>query len=177
MHLQLAWESSNCTRFSVPLIEFLKSNAHLIIDARKRKNLTHLQSILLFKDSSQRPAKNRTGKAAICSMTEKSARTKMDLSYNNPMAALPRNQAMPNPVLKTPNAGLRFSIGAKACPVESSGSEEGATNPIGFKPDLRVSRDRAHGLRQAQDGVAQLKLPITSKLRQGLRIELDRDGP
>jgi len=30
----------------------LKNNAHLIIDARKRKNLTRLQSILLFKDSS-----------------------------------------------------------------------------------------------------------------------------
>jgi len=34
------------------LIESLKSNAHLIIDTRKRKNLIHLQSILLFKDSS-----------------------------------------------------------------------------------------------------------------------------
>src|SRR6516165_2803262 len=34
------------------LIESLKSNAHLIIDARNGKNLTHLQSILLFKDSS-----------------------------------------------------------------------------------------------------------------------------
>jgi len=31
----------------------LKSNAHLIIDARNGKNLTHLQSILLFKDSSE----------------------------------------------------------------------------------------------------------------------------
>jgi len=35
------------------LIETLKSNAHLIIDAGKRKDLTHLQSILLFKDSSK----------------------------------------------------------------------------------------------------------------------------
>jgi hypothetical protein len=52
MHLQSVWESSNFTRSSVPLIESLKSNAHLVIDARKRKNLTHLQSILLFKDSS-----------------------------------------------------------------------------------------------------------------------------
>jgi hypothetical protein len=52
VHLQLVWESSNFTRSSVPLIESLKSNAHLIIDARKRKNLTHLQSILLFTDSS-----------------------------------------------------------------------------------------------------------------------------
>jgi len=51
MHLQLVWESSNFTRSSLPLIESLKSNAHLVIDARKRKNLTHLQSILLFKDS------------------------------------------------------------------------------------------------------------------------------
>jgi arylsulfatase A-like enzyme len=30
----------------------LKSKAHLITDVRKRKNLTHLQSVLLFKDSS-----------------------------------------------------------------------------------------------------------------------------
>src|SRR6516162_6257833 len=52
VHLQLVCESSNFTRSSVPLIESLKNNAHLIIDARKRKNLTHLQSILLFKDSS-----------------------------------------------------------------------------------------------------------------------------
>jgi hypothetical protein len=35
----------------------------------------------------------------------------MDLSYNNPMAALPRNQAMPKPVSNTPNAVLRFSAG------------------------------------------------------------------
>ena len=35
------------------LIESLKSNAHLIIDARTGKNLTHLQWILLFKDSSR----------------------------------------------------------------------------------------------------------------------------
>src|SRR6516162_3494933 len=35
------------------LIESLKSNTHLIIDARNGKNLTHLQSILLFKDSSR----------------------------------------------------------------------------------------------------------------------------
>ena len=54
MHLQLVLESNNFTRSSVPLIESLKSNAHLIIDVRKRKNLTHLQSILLFKDSSVR---------------------------------------------------------------------------------------------------------------------------
>src|SRR6516162_10126331 len=39
-------------------IESLKSNAHLIRDARKRKNLTHLQSILLFKDS-RRPCFSR----------------------------------------------------------------------------------------------------------------------
>jgi len=57
VHLQLVWESSNFTRSSVPLIESLKSNAHFIIDARKRKNLTHLQSILLFKDS--RSTRNR----------------------------------------------------------------------------------------------------------------------
>jgi len=54
VHLQLVLESNNFTRSSVPLIESLKSNAHLIIDVRKRKNLTHLQSILLFKDSSVR---------------------------------------------------------------------------------------------------------------------------
>jgi len=38
-HLQLVWESSNFTRSSVPLIESLKSNAHLIIDARNGKKL------------------------------------------------------------------------------------------------------------------------------------------
>jgi len=51
VHLQLVWESGNFTRSSLPLIESLKSKAHLIIDARNGKNLTHLQSILLFKDS------------------------------------------------------------------------------------------------------------------------------
>src|SRR6516164_11581605 len=35
-----------------PRLESLKSKAHLITDARKRKNLTHLQRVLLFKDSS-----------------------------------------------------------------------------------------------------------------------------
>src|SRR6516162_2495099 len=39
LHLQLVWESSNFTRSSVPLIESLKSNAHLIIDARNGKKL------------------------------------------------------------------------------------------------------------------------------------------
>src|ERR1700730_8798729 len=53
---------------------------------------------------SKRPAKNRTGKAAICSTTEKRTRTRIDLSYNNPMAALPRNQATPKPGSNTPNA-------------------------------------------------------------------------
>ena len=43
--------SGSFSRPSVPLIESLKSKAHLIIDARESKNLTHLQSILLFKDS------------------------------------------------------------------------------------------------------------------------------
>jgi hypothetical protein len=38
-----------------PRLESLKSKARLIIDARKRKNLTHLQSILLFKDSKRSP--------------------------------------------------------------------------------------------------------------------------
>jgi hypothetical protein len=59
----------------------------------------------------------------------------------------------------------------------SSGFQEGATHPIGFKPDLRANRDREQGLRQAQDGLAQLKLPIMIELRQGLRIKLDRDSP
>jgi hypothetical protein len=45
-------ESGNFTRCAVPLIESLKSKVHRIIDVRQRKNLTHLQSILLFKDSS-----------------------------------------------------------------------------------------------------------------------------
>src|SRR5262249_23940443 len=52
VHLQLLWESGNLTRSSVPLIESLKNKAHLIIDAQNGKNLTHLLSILLFKDSS-----------------------------------------------------------------------------------------------------------------------------
>ena len=51
-HVQLTWQSDNFTGSSVPLIESLKSKAHLITDARKRKNLTHLQRVLLFKDSS-----------------------------------------------------------------------------------------------------------------------------
>jgi len=34
-----------------PGLEGLKSKSGLILDARKRKNLTHLQLILLFKDS------------------------------------------------------------------------------------------------------------------------------
>src|SRR6516165_9906007 len=45
-----------------PRLESLKSKARLIIDARKRKNLTHLQSILLFKDSREsRKDFERTG--------------------------------------------------------------------------------------------------------------------
>jgi len=43
----------------------LKSHAHLIINARNGKNLTHLQSILLFKDSSERQiSRNLDGGAA-----------------------------------------------------------------------------------------------------------------
>jgi tetratricopeptide (TPR) repeat protein len=52
VHVQLAWEYINFTGLSVPLIESLKSKAHLSTEARKRKNLTHLQRVLLFKDSS-----------------------------------------------------------------------------------------------------------------------------
>ena len=37
LHLKLVWQSDNCTRSSVPLIESLKSKAHLIIDARNGK--------------------------------------------------------------------------------------------------------------------------------------------
>src|SRR5262249_34602314 len=40
------------SRFLSGSIESLKSKAHLITDARKSKNLTHLQRVLLFKDSS-----------------------------------------------------------------------------------------------------------------------------
>jgi hypothetical protein len=43
MHVQLGWQSDNFTGPSVPLIESLKSKAHLIPDVRKGKNLTHLQ--------------------------------------------------------------------------------------------------------------------------------------
>jgi hypothetical protein len=50
--VQWVWESDNLTGSSVPAIESLKSKAHLITDARKPKNLTHLQRVLLFKDSS-----------------------------------------------------------------------------------------------------------------------------
>jgi len=65
VHLQLVWEPSNFTRSLVPLIESLKSHAHLIINARNGKNLTHLQSILLFKDSSERQiSRNLDGGAA-----------------------------------------------------------------------------------------------------------------
>jgi len=52
LHVQVVWESNYFTGSWVPLIESLKSKAHLITDARKRKNLTHLQRVLLFKDSS-----------------------------------------------------------------------------------------------------------------------------
>jgi hypothetical protein len=51
MHVHLVWESSDFAVSSVPLIESLKSKTHLITDAWKRKNLTHLQRVLLFKDS------------------------------------------------------------------------------------------------------------------------------
>src|SRR6516164_10340150 len=44
-------QSGNFTGSSVPLIESLKSKVYLITDARKGKNLTHLQRVLLFKDS------------------------------------------------------------------------------------------------------------------------------
>jgi hypothetical protein len=52
MDVQLAWQSDNFTGSSVPLIESLKSKTHLITDVRKRKNLTHLRRVSLFKDSS-----------------------------------------------------------------------------------------------------------------------------
>ena len=53
LHVQVVWESNYFTGSWVPLIESLKSKAHLITDARKRKNLTHLQRVLLFKHSSE----------------------------------------------------------------------------------------------------------------------------
>jgi len=53
VHVQLAWELGNFSSSSVPLIESLKSKTHLVTDAEKRKNLTHRQLSLLFKDSSQ----------------------------------------------------------------------------------------------------------------------------
>jgi hypothetical protein len=46
-------EFGNFSSSSVPLVESLKSKAHLVTDAEKRKNLTHLQRVLLFKDSSE----------------------------------------------------------------------------------------------------------------------------
>jgi hypothetical protein len=39
MHVQLGWQSDNFTGSSVPLIESLKSKAHLIPDVRKGKKL------------------------------------------------------------------------------------------------------------------------------------------
>jgi hypothetical protein len=39
----LVWECDNFTGSSVPLIESLKSEAHLMTDVRKRKNSTRLQ--------------------------------------------------------------------------------------------------------------------------------------
>src|SRR5215469_15927279 len=45
-----AWEQHRLGE-AASLIESLKSKAHLIIDARNGKNLTDLQSRLLFKDS------------------------------------------------------------------------------------------------------------------------------
>src|SRR6516225_4306111 len=69
------------TRSSVPLLESLKSNAHLIIDARKRKNLTHLQSILLFKDSSGTinalPRRRQTGTLHARSRTKAKSRSNL----------------------------------------------------------------------------------------------------
>jgi hypothetical protein len=63
------WESGDFTGSSVPLIESLKSKAHLITDARKWKNLTHLQRVLLFKDSSEAAAQTNQGYGAssLCS--------------------------------------------------------------------------------------------------------------
>ena len=56
-------------------------------------------------------AKKKTGKEASCSRTEKTTSAGTDLSYNQPMMALPPNQAIPKPVSKTPKAVLRFSDG------------------------------------------------------------------
>jgi hypothetical protein len=56
-------------------------------------------------------AKEKTGKEASCSRTEKTTSAGTDLSYNQPMMALPANQAIPKPVPKTPKAVLRFSDG------------------------------------------------------------------
>jgi hypothetical protein len=48
--------------------------------------------------SDSRFAQRNTGSASSCKTTEKITTARIDLSYSNPMAALPRNQATPYPV-------------------------------------------------------------------------------
>jgi len=52
VHLQLVWESGNFTPFLGPALRILEKQGPFDHRYTKRKNLTHLQSILLFKDSS-----------------------------------------------------------------------------------------------------------------------------
>ena len=58
VHLQLVWESGNFTPFLGPALRILEKQGPFDHRYTKRKNLTHLQSILFFKDSSaiRRPA-------------------------------------------------------------------------------------------------------------------------
>src|SRR5439155_16418561 len=51
----------------------------------------------------------KIGIASSWNTTEKTMTAVIDLSYRKPIAALPRNQAIPKPVSKRPNAVLRFA--------------------------------------------------------------------
>jgi hypothetical protein len=72
-HVKPVWEFGSFTRSAVPLIESLKSKAHRLIDVPQRKNLTHLQSILLFKDSSHAVALTWVRICAECRLWQRNS--------------------------------------------------------------------------------------------------------
>jgi hypothetical protein len=98
------------TAFCALMREFCAGAAPLDRSAHGQPQARHATNVNPY-TRSYRLAKYRTGNAASCSKLENRTRARMDRPYSNPMVALPRNQATPKAVSKTPNAVLRFCGG------------------------------------------------------------------
>jgi len=98
------------TAFCALMREFCAGAAPLDRSAHGQPQARHATNVNPYTRSC-RLAKYRTGNAASCSKLENRTRARMDRPYSNPMVALPRNQATPKAVSKTPNAVLRFCGG------------------------------------------------------------------